>query len=147
MQLQCNNIQSEWRTIRKKPWQKPRKIAILVYLSLPKPQKQLFCIQDRVEHSFVRSRSSSEDRNCSCNCFGSANMVIHMEHEISSWRLSSKVLITMSEYKNRSAMRTCVAYEIQLLFSAWCLIGFLLEELISDYHSIVFNIYPINNTR
>ena len=36
--------------------------------------------------------------------------------------------------KNRSAMRTCVAYEIELLFSVWCLIGFLLEELISDYH-------------
>ena len=33
--------------------------------------------------------------------------------------------------KNRSAMRTCVAYEIELLFS---LIGFLLEELISEYH-------------
>ena len=61
-------------------------------------------------------------------------MVIHMEHEISSRRLSSKVLITMSEYKNRSAMRTCVAHEIELLFSVWCFIGFLLEELISDYH-------------
>ena len=36
--------------------------------------------------------------------------------------------------KNRFAMRTCVAYEIELLFSVWCLIGFLLEELISDYH-------------
>ena len=36
--------------------------------------------------------------------------------------------------KNRSAMRTCVAYEIELLFNVWCLIGFLLEELISDYH-------------
>ena len=132
MQLQCNNIQSEWRTIRKKPWQKPRKIAILVYLSLPKPQEQLFCIQDRVEHSFVRSRSSSEDRNCSC--FGSANVVIHIEHETSSWRLSCKVLITMTECKIRSAMRTCVAHEIELLFSVWCFIGFLLEELISDYH-------------
>ena len=31
-------------------------------------------------------------------------------------------------------MRTCEAYEIELLFSIWCLIGFLLEELISDYH-------------
>ena len=31
-------------------------------------------------------------------------------------------------------MRTCVANEIELLFSVWCLIGFLLEELISDYH-------------
>ena len=36
--------------------------------------------------------------------------------------------------KNRSAMRTCAAYKIELLFSVWCLIGFLLEELISDYH-------------
>ena len=36
--------------------------------------------------------------------------------------------------ENKSAMRTCVAYEIELLFSVWCLIGFLLEELISDYH-------------
>ena len=31
-------------------------------------------------------------------------------------------------------MRTCVAYEIKLLFRVWCLIGFLLEELIYDYH-------------
>ena len=36
--------------------------------------------------------------------------------------------------KNRSAMRTCMAYEIELLFIVWCLIRFLLEELISDYH-------------
>ena len=36
--------------------------------------------------------------------------------------------------KNRSAMRTCVAYEIELLFSVWCLIGFLSEELMPDYH-------------
>ena len=41
-------------------------------------------------------------------------------------------------------MRTCVAYEIELLFSVWCLIGFLLEELISAYHQIVFNIDPVH---
>ena len=29
-------------------------------------------------------------------------------------------------------MRTCVAYEIELLFNGWCLTEFLLEELISD---------------
>ena len=32
-----------------------------------------------------------------------------------------------------STKRTCVAYEIELLFIVWCLIKFLLEELISDY--------------
>ena len=31
-------------------------------------------------------------------------------------------------------MRTCVAYKIELLSGVWYLIGFLLEELISDYH-------------
>ena len=31
-------------------------------------------------------------------------------------------------------MRTCVACEIELLFSVCCLIGFLLEELIYDNH-------------
>ena len=31
-------------------------------------------------------------------------------------------------------MGTFVAYEIELPFSVWCLIEFLLEELISDYH-------------
>ena len=36
--------------------------------------------------------------------------------------------------KNRSAMHTCVAYKIKLLIGVWCLIGFLLEELISDYN-------------
>ena len=29
-------------------------------------------------------------------------------------------------------MRTYVAYETELLFSVWCLIEFLLEELITD---------------
>ena len=46
----------------------------------------------------------------------------------------SRILWLLRTVKNRSAMRTCVAYEIELLFSVWCLIGFLLEELISDYH-------------
>ena len=41
-------------------------------------------------------------------------------------------------------MRTCVAYETELLFSIWCLIGFLFEELISDYRWIVFNIDPVH---
>ena len=41
-------------------------------------------------------------------------------------------------------MRTSVAYEIGLLFSVWCLIWFLLAELISDYHWIVFNIDPVH---
>ena len=40
-------------------------------------------------------------------------------------------------------MRTCAAYEIEPLFSIWCLIGFLSEELISDYQ-IVFNIDPVH---
>ena len=35
--------------------------------------------------------------------------------------------------KNRSKMRTSVAYKTELLFSVWCLKEFLLEELISDY--------------
>ena len=34
--------------------------------------------------------------------------------------------------KKRSAMRTYVACETELLFSVWCLIEFLLEELITD---------------
>ena len=38
-----------------------------------------------------------------------------------------------NQRKNMSTMRTCVAYEIELLFIVWCLIKFLLEELISDY--------------
>ena len=46
--------------------------------------------------------------------------------------------------KIRSAMRTCVAFEIELLFSVCSLIEFLLEELISDYHLIVFNIDPVH---
>ena len=36
-------------------------------------------------------------------------------------------------FKNRSAMRTCVACEIELLFSGLCLFEFLLKEQISDY--------------
>ena len=46
----------------------------------------------------------------------------------------SETGLYLNKVKNRSAMHTCVAYEIELLFSVWCLIGFLLEELISDYH-------------
>ena len=44
--------------------------------------------------------------------------------------------------KNRSAMRTCVAYEIELLFRVWCPIVFLLEKVISNYSQIVLNIVP-----
>ena len=39
-------------------------------------------------------------------------------------------------------MRTCVAYEIELLFRVWCLIVFLLEKVISNYSQIVLNIVP-----
>ena len=41
-------------------------------------------------------------------------------------------------------MRTSVAYKTELLFSVWCLKEFLLEELISDYGKIVFNIFPVH---
>ena len=47
--------------------------------------------------------------------------------------LPPKLDIPIGKKKKRSAMRTCVAYEIELFFSVWCLIEFLLEELISDY--------------
>ena len=46
--------------------------------------------------------------------------------------------------KNRSKMRTSVAYKTELLFSVCCLKEFLLEELISDYGKIVFNIFPVH---
>ena len=49
-----------------------------------------------------------------------------------------------SSFKKIGLQCVCVAYEIELLFSVWCLTGFLLEELISDYHSIVFNIDPVH---
>ena len=79
-------------------------------------------LSDFTHPQSTRRKKKSHRRNRCKNVFSSLQLYTKV-----TWR-------ALSQRKNRSAMRTCVAYEIELLFSVWCLIGFLLEELISDYH-------------